>query len=195
MTKENIINSALQQLAIHGYEGTTMKKIAESSNIKSASIYYFFKNKEDLVNNVLLKVLSGHFKAMTDEYFKYENEELKVRFEILLEKIVRHHRSNQNETAVYLRLMESNNTAFKMEVEQYLKQYNQWLTEKLYRNIKNKYGHKDETTIKNLLETYMLIGNGLFWGSIIYSDSRIEKEIVHAKKLFNLAMMNMLEEE
>ncbi|GAA3720784.1 hypothetical protein GCM10022378_08550 [Salinicoccus jeotgali] len=195
MTKENIINSALQQLAIHGYEGTTMKKIAEASNIKSASIYYFFKNKEDLVNNVLLKVLSGHFKAMTDEYFKYENEELKVRFETLLEKIVRHHRGNQNETAVYLRLMESNNTDFKMEVEQYLKQYNQWLTEKLYRNIKDEYTCKDETAIKDLLETYMLIGNGLFWGSIIYSDSRIEKEIVHAKNLFNLAMMNMLEEE
>lgn len=195
MTKEKILNSALKQLSIYGYEGTTMKKIANDCNIKAASIYYFFKNKDDLVSRVLLKVLSNHFKAMTDEYFKHEDEELLTRLEFMLEKIARHHRENQAETSVYLRLMESANDDFKMEVEQYLNQYNQWLYGKLYKDIQAEYLEVDDDATKNFLETFLLIGNGVFWGSIIYSDTRIEAEINHAKNLISLAMEAMLKEE
>lgn len=195
MTKDKILNSALKQLSIYGYEGTTMQKIAKDSNIKAASIYYFFKNKDDLVNQVLLKVLSNHFKAMTEEYFKHEDKGLLVRLEFMLEKIARHHRENRAETSVYLRLMESAKDDFKLEVEQYLSQYNQWLYGKLYKDIQTQYIEAGDGVAKDFLETFLLIGNGVFWGSIIYSDTRIEREIIHAKNLIGLAMQAMLEEE
>jgi len=195
MTKEKILTSTLKHLSIHGYEGTTMKNIAKDCDIQAASIYYFFKNKDDLVSRVLFKVLSNHFKAMTDEYFKHEHEDLLTRLEFMLEKIARHHRENREETSVYLRLMESANNDFKMEVEQYLNQYNQWLYGKLYKDIQSEYKDVDDDTTKSLIETFLLIGNGVFWGSIIYSDTRIEAEINHAKNLMRLAMKAMLKEE
>ncbi|MCG1008430.1 TetR/AcrR family transcriptional regulator [Salinicoccus sp. ID82-1] len=194
MTKDRILASALKHLSIHGYEGTTMKNIAKDCDIKAASIYYFFKNKDELVNDVLLKVLSNHFKAMTDEYFKHEEASLELRLEAMLAKIAAHHRENRAETSVYLRLMESTNDDFKMEVEQYLEQYNHWLYDKLYADIKAEYRGMDDTSAGDLLETFLLIGNGIFWGSIIYSDARMEKEIAHAKKLMNLALRAMLKE-
>ncbi|TVT28927.1 TetR/AcrR family transcriptional regulator [Salinicoccus cyprini] len=194
MTKDKILASTLKHLSIYGYEGTTMKNIAKDCDIKAASIYYFFKNKDELVNDVLLKVLSNHFKAMTDEYFKHEDASLEVRLEAMLAKIAAHHRENRSETSVYLRLMESTNDDFKMEVEQYLEQYNHWLYDKLYADIKAEYREVDDTSAGDLLETFLLIGNGIFWGSIIYSDARMEKEIAHAKKLMNLALRAMLKE-
>lgn len=195
LTKDKILASTLKQLSIYGYEGTTMKNIAKDCDIKAASIYYFFKNKDDLVKAVLLKVLSNHFDAMTGEYFNNQDADLETRLQAMIAKIAAHHRENRAETSVYLRLMESANDDFKVEVEQYLEQYNRWLYDKLYTDITNTYPHVDDSAAGDLLETFLLIGNGIFWGSVIYSDARMEKEIGHAKKLMNLAMLAMMREE
>ncbi|GAB3063943.1 hypothetical protein JCM19029_21970 [Salinicoccus sesuvii] len=172
-----------------------MKNIAKDCDIKAASIYYFFKNKDELVKAVLLKVLSNHFEAMTGEYFNHQDDKLEMRLQAMIAKVAAHHRDNRDETSVYLRLMESANDDFKMEVEQYLNQYYRWLYDKLYADIKQTFPHVDDSAAGDLLETFLLIGNGIFWGSVIYTDERMEKEIGHAKKLMNLAMRAMMKEE
>lgn len=84
-----------------------------------------------------------------------------------------------------------------MEVQQYLEQYNNWLYDKLYKDIQSEHPSIDATEARNFLETFLLIGNGVFWGSIIYSDEKRipRKEIFHAKNSMNLAVDAMLREE
>lgn len=47
-TKDKIIASALKHFLIDGFENTSMRVVASESDIKKSSLYYHFKNKEDL---------------------------------------------------------------------------------------------------------------------------------------------------
>lgn len=168
-------------ISILGYERTTMKKIAEDCNIKSASIYYFFKNKEDLFSEVLDQVLNHHFDSMSKSYFKNENHEIVVILENLLEEIAVHHQKFEEETHAYLQLLESPNTIHKKKVESHLNNYNEWLYKQLYNRMKSSIFLFSEQDIDKVLNSFLLIGNGIFWGKIIYSPHRMEKEILNAK--------------
>lgn len=52
-TREKILDVSAQIFRIRGYSDTTMKHIADATGIKAASIYYYFKSKDDLVEEVL----------------------------------------------------------------------------------------------------------------------------------------------
>lgn len=55
--RARIINSAKCLLAEEGYSKTTIRKIVEHSGILTGSIYYFFKNKEDIFHAILLELM------------------------------------------------------------------------------------------------------------------------------------------
>ena len=52
-----IMNSAKTLLAKEGYNRTTIRKIVEDSGVLTGSIYYFFKNKEDIFHAILLELM------------------------------------------------------------------------------------------------------------------------------------------
>jgi AcrR family transcriptional regulator len=56
-TKNRIINSAIKNFLVFGYEKTSLSLIASEVGIKKPSIYYYFKNKEELfifsINHIL----------------------------------------------------------------------------------------------------------------------------------------------
>lgn len=56
--RELIIEAALEVFSERGYEGATIKKIADRANINQALIYQHFKNKEDLYKSILEKTPS-----------------------------------------------------------------------------------------------------------------------------------------
>lgn len=47
-TKQTIIDKAKKIFAQKGYESASMADIAESAGVEKASLYYFFRNKEEL---------------------------------------------------------------------------------------------------------------------------------------------------
>lgn len=57
--RSRIINSAKELLAQEGYKKTTIRKIVEHSGVLTGSIYYFFKNKEDIFSAILLELVHG----------------------------------------------------------------------------------------------------------------------------------------
>ena len=59
-TKQKIIIEALRLFSAQGYDGASMRDIAEAVGIKGASIYNHFKGKEDIFN--------GIFEEMTKRY-------------------------------------------------------------------------------------------------------------------------------
>lgn len=56
--RRKILNSAKSLLVKNGYKKTTIRKIADDSGVLIGSIYYIFKNKEDICQSMILAV--GH---------------------------------------------------------------------------------------------------------------------------------------
>ena len=52
-TKERILDEALMLFSENGYDGTSVKRIAEKVGIKAPSLYKHFKGKEDILNAII----------------------------------------------------------------------------------------------------------------------------------------------
>ncbi len=52
MTKEQIQAEAVRIIAERGYDELSLSLLAESVNIKKASLYYYFKSKEELISSL-----------------------------------------------------------------------------------------------------------------------------------------------
>lgn len=55
--RSRILKSARLLLAREGYSRTTIRKIVEHSGVLTGSIYYFFRNKEDIFREILLDIV------------------------------------------------------------------------------------------------------------------------------------------
>jgi len=53
-TKEKLIDAAAEQLAIHGYEGVSMRTLARKLGIVQSVIYHHFADKDTLLLNMYL---------------------------------------------------------------------------------------------------------------------------------------------
>ncbi len=56
--RERILAEAGRRFVIHGYNGISMREIAEACGITKAALYYHFKDKEDLILAILDRYLS-----------------------------------------------------------------------------------------------------------------------------------------
>ena len=54
LRKERILSGALQVFKKHGIDGATMDEIANESGFGKATLYYYFKSKEDVLTAILL---------------------------------------------------------------------------------------------------------------------------------------------
>jgi AcrR family transcriptional regulator len=52
-TRERIQRVALELFAEQGYEGSSLREIAERLNVTKAALYYHFRTKEDIVTSLL----------------------------------------------------------------------------------------------------------------------------------------------
>jgi AcrR family transcriptional regulator len=52
-TREQIQSVALEMFAERGYDGTSLREIAEQLNVTKAALYYHFRTKEDILASVI----------------------------------------------------------------------------------------------------------------------------------------------
>jgi AcrR family transcriptional regulator len=55
LTRELLLEAALQQFAANGYHGTSMRQIAEAANLAVGGIYNHFASKEEILKAVILQ--------------------------------------------------------------------------------------------------------------------------------------------
>lgn len=58
MSKEKILNIAIEEFAKHGYESVSMNNLAKKLGLNKATIYYHFEDKKSLYNEVLKSILT-----------------------------------------------------------------------------------------------------------------------------------------
>lgn len=52
-TREHLLETALRELAEHGYEALRLRDVAQRAGLTTGSVYYHFKDKDELVRAVL----------------------------------------------------------------------------------------------------------------------------------------------
>lgn len=57
MTKKRILDVATEEFATLGYSGLSMNKVAEKLKINKAMIYYYFKDKRNLYDEVISSII------------------------------------------------------------------------------------------------------------------------------------------
>lgn len=66
--REAICRSAIDLIQTHGFEETSMSRIAREAGVSPATIYTYFENKEDLLNAIYLKVKREMSLAIMDGF-------------------------------------------------------------------------------------------------------------------------------
>ena len=57
MTKENILQVAIQEFSLYGYDAVSMNNLASKLDVNKATIYYHYKDKKSLYQAVLTKLI------------------------------------------------------------------------------------------------------------------------------------------
>lgn len=62
---------AMEMIVVNGFDGLSMQKLAKSANVSPATIYIYWKNREDLLNHLFHEV-QEHFAEVASEGFTPE---------------------------------------------------------------------------------------------------------------------------
>lgn len=103
MTSSNIMGAALAHFARDGYEGASLKHIADDCGIKKPSIYAHFASKEDL----FMQVLQAVFQRQGEQILQYFKEHESLSLEDQLKGFLRHRQREylaDDETKFFLRM-------------------------------------------------------------------------------------------
>ncbi len=73
-TRKVILNAAKQVFGRKEYSATTLEEIAETANLTRGAVYWHFKNKEDLIHN-LLDEYEEYLADFAKDYFQKKAEE------------------------------------------------------------------------------------------------------------------------
>jgi len=55
--RSEIVKAASESFALYGYKNTTMDQVARLANVGKGTIYTFFKNKEELFNEIVITLI------------------------------------------------------------------------------------------------------------------------------------------
>jgi len=64
--KDRIVAVAKEMIALYGFKKTTMDEIASKARMGKSSMYYYFKNKEDIFAEIV-RIDSDHFRKKLNE--------------------------------------------------------------------------------------------------------------------------------
>jgi len=95
--RRGVLDAAAELFVTHGYEGTTLRKIAAAAGIKAGSIYHHFDSKEAL----FLAVLRDGMTVMVDAFDRERAETTSADAEDRLRAHVRAHLSAVFENGPY----------------------------------------------------------------------------------------------
>ncbi|MFC6762745.1 TetR family transcriptional regulator [Sulfitobacter porphyrae] len=72
-TRAEILRVAARVLRDNGYKATTLRKIADEADMKAGSVYYHFKSKEAIVDEVLNEGLSDLLSGVSAAVQKFDS--------------------------------------------------------------------------------------------------------------------------
>ncbi len=150
ITRENIITAAGIAFSKFGFKKTTLDDIATFTNVSKTGIYYYFKNKEEVFNEVIKKEAEkmqlqlseavNQENTPTDKIFTYVHVRMS-----LLDKVSNFYSSFRNDLMEHLQTINQNRAEFdKIEIQ-------------ILSNILKEGIEKDDFAIEEVEETAKVI--------------------------------------
>lgn len=180
LTKEKILTSAINQYSLYNYHGATMKKIADEVNIKPASIYFFYKNKEELFLEAFKWILESHFSYIRKIIRESSEQPLLSVYQTIIQKTVVYHSERRNETNAYISLINSPPPGIKPFLHQHMQHFDTWMEETLTALTQKEYPDKPKEKIIILTKQFLIIMDGIFWEMNLYEKEELEKQIEYS---------------
>ncbi|WP_122035567.1 TetR/AcrR family transcriptional regulator [Aliivibrio sp. EL58] len=85
--KQQTIKAAIELFAVQGYEKTSIAQICESANVSKGLVFHHFKNKEDLLKAVFVRMAEIISNVSENANLLNEEASVKEKFITLLEHI------------------------------------------------------------------------------------------------------------
>ena len=171
-TREQIIEAAAQLFAEHGYEGMTLKAIAQKVGIKAPSIYAYYKNKEDVLLHIYKNVLRSHYQLASDNAQLNDTLSVKQQFEQLLQSIMLFQLKEADKMKIFIRMVLLKDGLFNVDIKQELNRIER-AEHVLFRIMIEKgidQGEIREGNSKAMASLLICLLDGLFWSMQRYDE-------------------------
>ncbi|MBQ2042643.1 MAG: helix-turn-helix transcriptional regulator, partial [Firmicutes bacterium] len=112
--RDSIISSAKEEFLEHGFEGSSMRRIAQKSRMTVGNLYRYFKNKDDLnsfivsptyaaINNIVMDLTGGAVSLGSDNPgFSASVADLKEMLTSLSDRLVDIYKSHRAELNILM---------------------------------------------------------------------------------------------
>ncbi len=94
ITRERIFQAALKTFALHGFEGARMDKIAAEVGINKASLYFHFKNKEEIFWELFKDIVQKYRDKMKTIVIGFQNIPCKERLKTICREYLEYNYDN-----------------------------------------------------------------------------------------------------
>ena len=185
MKRQELIDAALLHYSLHGYQGATMKKIADEVGIKPASIYFFYKNKEELFIAAFQHLLDNHLAEMKRILAETSSRSVDRIFSEMLHGIVKYHKDDEQGTMAYISLVTSPIPEIKLYLQKYLSHFNDWMVSSLEDLLRQSYPSLSTDEVDQIIKQFVLLGNGLFWGINLYEGQDLMEQVQIADRFIS----------
>jgi AcrR family transcriptional regulator len=185
LKRQELIDAALLHYSLHGYQGATMKKIADEVGIKPASIYFFYKNKEELFIAAFQHLLDNHLAEMKRILAETSSRSVDRIFSEMLHGIVKYHKDDERGTMAYISLVTSPIPEIKLYLQKYLLHFNDWMVSSLDDLLRQSYPSLSTDEVDQIIKQFVLLGNGLFWGINLYEGQDLMEQVQIADRFIS----------
>ena len=162
-----------------------MKKIADEVGIKPASIYFFYKNKEELFIAAFQHLLDNHLAEMKRILAATSSRSVDRIFSEMLHGIVKYHKDDEQGTMAYISLVTSPIPEIKLYLQKYLLHFNEWLVSSLEDLLRQSYPSLSTEEVDQIIKQFVLLGNGLFWGINLYEGQDLMEQVQIADRFIS----------
>jgi AcrR family transcriptional regulator len=169
-----------------------MRKIANEVGIKPASIYFFYKNKEELFIAAFQQLLDNHFNKMKEVIKDNGDKHVSEIFTAMLHGLVDHHTGDREGTNAYISLVTAPIPEIHTYLTKHMLHFNEWLVETLVLALRKSYPSITEGEIDRTIKQYVFLGNGVFWGINLYEGEDFIEQVEIAEELLK-SIFNRLE--
>jgi AcrR family transcriptional regulator len=150
--RKSILQKSIQCFSRHGYDKTTLEDIGKACNLNKASLYYYYKNKEEIFHSVLQKEAIEYIDALEHQIFSIKNPQKRI-LDMLAFRL-EYYQKVLNIHKLSIENLQQIEPKFKNEIER-LEQVEQSIIELA---LKEFYPGKD---VKSIAASIIMISNGI----------------------------------
>ncbi|WP_088068643.1 forespore capture DNA-binding protein RefZ [Gottfriedia luciferensis] len=102
-TKNKVIETALTLFKINGYQGTSVRDISKKANVNIATISYYFKGKQGLLEYIIVEFLEGYVKILDKFSLLLQHKNANLILKELVEEVLSYYYLNKEYASIFFR--------------------------------------------------------------------------------------------